>query len=511
MKTYRYIIIIAALLTSVCTQAKKKKIFFDSKSNIVGVTGAYKELTAEGFTAHFFENPVDLPTVNDGEKKFDKDKWLAAFKANRTGKAILNYLFQYNGQSLSEEMLRERAWENVQLQDEERAEAAAIDKESILRDDYLPILKNNFIYLQRDCYGKTYWIIFKVVIDEKTLDMVFNSWNDMMAYEQINVDVKYVASGKFRTKNATSDDTNNRHLRSISKKVPEFTIRGQITGRSPFLTNVGRHNGIKTKDRMYIYRQAAKKDGTMYSHKVATVRVGKTEREQSYLYTIAGGQASYKKGDVAVLRQDKNYGLSFDATYFEHTYGFSFTYDKRLSFNRYGVSTYLLAQLGASAYEHINDRVYAITTDEKDTQLYYPPVVGNFGLGVGVGYTFAHRIEVVPYAMAQLDYLLMDSKDTDYNKEHAIEVEPLASFGLRIPIGVKFNINIAHPLQLQLGAEYVIDAVNFGKVTDWAAENQDPNSPNIQSDYSYMKRDFFKPFNYNRYGLNLYAGIRLNL
>lgn len=203
--------------------------------------------------------------------------------------------------------------------------------------------------------------------------------------------------------------------------------------------------------------------------------------------------------------------MSFDATYFEHTYGFSFTYDKRLSFNRHGVSTYLLAQLGASAYEHINDRVYAITIDEKGTQLYYPPVVGNFGLGVGVGYTFAHRIEVVPYAMAQLDFLMMDSKDTDYNKEHAIEVEPLTSFGLRIPIGVKFNINIAHPLQLQLGAEYVIDAVNFDKVTDWAAENQDPNSPITRSDYSYMKRDFFKPFNYNRYGLNLYAGIRLNL
>ena len=117
--------------------------------------------------------------------------------------------------------------------------------------------------------------------------------------------------------------------------------------------------------------------------------------------------------------------------------------------------------------------------------------------------------------MAQLDLLVMDSKDTDYNKEHAIEVEPLTSFGLRIPIGVKFNINIAHPLQLQLGAEYVIDAVNFSKVTDWAAENQDPNSPNYvyttPSDYSYMERDFLKPFNYKRYGLNLYAGIRLNL
>lgn len=507
----KYIILLLSLFISICTQAQKKKIFFDSKSNIVGVTGAYKELTAEGFTAHFFENPVDLPTVNDGEKKFDKDKWLAAFKANRTGKAILNYLFQYNGQSLSEEMLRERAWENVQLQDEERAEAAAIDKESILRDDYLPILKNNFIYLQRDCYGKTYWIIFKVVIDEKTLDMVFNSWNDMMAYEQINVDVKYVASGKFRTKNATSEDTNNRHLRSISKKVPEFTIRGQITGRNPFLTNVGRHQGIKPKDRMYIYRQAAKKDGTMYSHKVATVRVGKTEREQSYLYTIAGGQASYKKGDVAVLRQDKNYSLSFDATNFEHTYGFSFTYDKRLSFNRYGFSTYLLAQLGASAYEHITDRVYAITTNEKGTQLYNPPVVVNLGLGFGAGYTFAHLIEVVPYAMAQLDLLVMDSKDTDYNKEHAIDVKPLTSFGLRIPIGVKLNINIAHPLQLQLGAEYVINAVNFGKVFDWAAKDKDLNSPNTQSDYSYMKRDFFTPFNYKRHGFNLYAGIRLNL
>lgn len=515
------IIICISLMVCVCANTfgeKKKRLFYDSKSNIVGVSGDYETISAEGFTTHFFENKVMLPTIaNETEGgAYNKKTLLEAFELENTGKRILDYLFQYDNGTLSEDMLKERAWQNVQKADEERAEIGIVDKETILREDYLPILKNNFIYLQRKdpISQKVYWILFKVVITEETLDMVYSSWNNIQAYNQIKVPIKYITQGKFKDK-PYNESIRNRHIRSISKKVPEFAIRGQVTSRAPFLAAAGSNNGVRMKDRMYIYSQHADKNGDMYSRKIATARVGKTEDNQSYLYTISGGQASYKRGDIAVLRTDRNFGLSLTGNYMDHSYGLNISTDWRLSFNRHGWSTYLMMQLGAGVYDSFGKRVYAINTEDYGMHLYEAPIILNGGLGFGAGWTFAHMAEIAPYFMGKVEYMNMSIKKTELEEAMQIETSGLGSLGLSIPIGMKFNVNIWYPLQLTLGAEYVIN-LNIGrtldKLNEWAAEED--KSDNIiiterPSDYHYIKRDFMEPNNYKRSGLNVFAGFRL--
>ena len=64
-------------------------------------------------------------------------------------------------------------------------------------------------------------------------------------------------------------------------------------------------------------------------------------------------------------------------------------------------------------------------------------------------------------------------------------------------IGAKFNVNIVYPLQLTLGAEYILN-FNLNKIKD---------NDNTKSN---AERFFFDPTGYKRNGLNIYAGLRFN-
>ena len=66
-----------------------------------------------------------------------------------------------------------------------------------------------------------------------------------------------------------------------------------------------------------------------------------------------------------------------------------------------------------------------------------------------------------------------------------------------VPIGAKFNVNIVYPLQLTLGAEYILN-FNLNKIKD---------NDNTKSN---AERFFFDPTGYKRNGLNIYAGLRFN-
>lgn len=486
------------LLALVCANVsakKKQRVFYDSKSNLIGISGNFSDLAQNGFTVKFLENEVELPAV-DGVGKYDHKAVVKLMNDNNVGKKVLDFLFQYDGKALSEEKMKERAAQNVQSMDEERAEIGVIDKETILREDYLPLLENNFIYLQRQKSPGSrtyYWIVLKVDISKETLDEVYNCWSDMNLYNQIKVSVKYVASGKTKM----SQKMRNRFLRDVSRKVPEFAVRGQVVSRNPFLTNIGTDNGIKRKDRVRIYRQAMK-DSVMYSKRVSTTRVSKIEKEEANLYTFAGGRASFKKGDVAVLDQDKNFAISFMPWYQSHSFGLDFTGEKRLGLTTHGLSTYFMFQVGAGLYEHFKDRLYAFDGPEA----HYAPIIVNGGLGVGVGYHFLHALEIEPYVMAQYEALLFDSEDVgvrssyaNAGEEESLVSDMLITSSVRVPLGLKLNINLWYPVQLTLGAEYDLNI---------KLDNKEGGS------YYRASKYFLDPLGYKRDGLKLYAGFRFN-
>ena len=67
---------------------------------------------------------------------------------------------------------------NVLLADDERAAYGVIEKENILKEDYLPILENNYIFsqihknIQWQEKDKEFWVVYKVDINKDILDMV---------------------------------------------------------------------------------------------------------------------------------------------------------------------------------------------------------------------------------------------------------------------------------------------------------------------------------------------------
>ena len=477
--------------------------FNDSKCLKIGVSGDVYKLEDGDFYGKFFRNNVQLPPLSTtmcAKGKFNKKAILEAFQREHIGKKILDILFQYDGHHLSEDLLKERAWKHVQLVDEERANIGIIDKETILREDYLPILQNNYIFLaEEENIGKNFWqvlgetaalmdgdtitasmyedrykinwIVFKVQIDEGTLNQVFNCWDNMKLYNQIDVPIVYVASGSIKKSNNKLHSVRNALLRSVSKKVEAFAIYGQVIDNHPLKINVGSEKNVIKGDQFYIYRQHLNKQGRVSSKKVGSARAGIVDMKDSRLF-LSSGTVSYKTGDIAVLHEDNGVGHSLTYNWLNMEYdtkyqGLTYTFDKRLGFNRHGFSTYCLASVGLLSEMGMLPNQKLFDSDA--------PLFLDLGLGLGLGKVFLSRIEIVPYI--QLHYMIGLDPDGEYDDYDF-------SQAFKLPIGVRFNVNLFHPLQLTMGAEYNILATKDGET--WGE-----SSGEIES------------------GIGLFAGLRL--
>ena len=162
------------------------------------------------------------------------------------------------------------------------------------------------------------------------------------------------------------------------------------------------------------------------------------------------------------------------------------------------MSQYIILKLGAGVYENFDKRIYLTDIGNIVRSPYYM----NAGLGYGLGFEFAHCLEIEPYLMAQWESLNFTRKsgsgtDNIYHDSYDNEETEIWTKAVRLPVGVKLNLNIFYPLQLTVGGEYIFN-FDVDKVKD------DDNTK------SHPERFFFGPTGYKRSGLNLYAGFRLN-
>ena len=65
---------------------------------------------------------------------------------------------------------------------------------------------------------------------------------------------------------------------------------------------------------------------------------------------------------------------------------------------------------------------------------------------------------------------------------------------LRLPVGVKLNVNLFYPVQLQLGATYDVVAFKLNSSESFG--------------YKDAENGFLKPNGYSRSGLNFFVGFR---
>lgn len=494
MSKLKYIFFVVLLCLVSANTSAKKRVFYDSKSNLSGIAGDYMSLSRENKFFPIVVN-IDIPRLSDPKEleKFLND--------NNYGKAMLDYLFLYHDGKLSDEGLKQLAMHNILLADREKAQVGLIGAENILKEDYLPILKNCFVFVtvpkKKGGSKMNRWMVFKAQIDEETLNEVYNCWNDSARYNQIKVPMKFVESGKCKFEFAESN-VNAKTRRRISRKVPELAIRGQVINRSPFMTNIGTNNGLSNSTNVAIYR-AKEKHGKMYSTRVSTTKVCALTDSTACLYTFAGGQASYKKGDVAVYEPCRNTSLAVTGNYMDHSYGINLTFDRRLKLSKSGMSQYFMMMAGVGGYEKMNKRLYATNNGA----VVYSPTLFDLGLGYGVGFEIAHSLELQPYIMGQAECAYFKNKMKSVNDEKTGNLDDdnrkydkdATSFSVRMPVGLRLNVNIVYPLQLVLGAEYI---VNFKISKDDKETINDP------------QKFFFDPTGYKRDGLNLYGGLRFN-
>lgn len=458
-----------------------QKRYYNPKNTYVGISGDVQTIMTSTLEHKIFHNDVKI----DEPISWHGETMARELTSAGVGKKILDYLFQYNGKRLSEEMLRERAFQNAQLFDKELAEVGVIDKTTILKDDILPVLENNYIIIS----SLEKWHVFKVEINKEIWDQVYNCWEDMEQYNKIRVPITFVASIKHK-----SSPTKN--LRKISKKVPAFAIRGQIADHHPLCVGAGRNDGVQKFDRMFIYRTSTDKHGNPISKKISTVRVGKIAADSAWVYTVAGGFASQKRGDVAVLMPDRKNGHSFTANTQGGAYGFSYTYDRIVGNNPYGFASYFLTSLGVS--------IYPETWEKKafsyDNTLLYPPTILDFSLGYAFGWTWFHCLEIAPFFSVQYEGLSFNEHKTKelekYERNKGIDDKIYWAHSIRLPVGVKANLNLFYPVQLTVGATYDILALKV-------------NGQKLNIDYERAEKYFLEPMGYKRSGLNIFAGLRI--
>lgn len=504
--------LILFLVFAACNSVSHAKYFFDYKCQIVGISSNNPDITV-GFKDKFFDNNIDFSSymVVESKNRLDAYATLKKLQNANAGKMVLDYLLCYNGKSISDSLISERAYINRSLYDEEVAsmDMKAANKESLkelLRENHIDVLKNNYIYLESRYISKVYWAVYHVDIDEEVYQNVLATTTNMQNYNRIKVNISLVAQGKSKD----SDNMRNRLLRDISKKVAPFAIRGQVTREGGLGAYVGYKSGVWRDDRMYIYRQKGEGDEAR-SVKVATVRVTKADADDCKLYTIAGGFANSKKGDVAVLREDTRNNLSFYGMLDPEAYTFNFMYDHASHHTSAGTASHFLFQLGGGAFKNFDKYNYAIPLNVYDfnTYVFKAPVIAQIGIGYGYSWTLLHRLNIMPYVLLQSENLFMARMSTDSDvkvlkkdsKGNYSETTPGPLWGtsVKTPVGVKVSLNLAYPVQIFAGAEY--NFYNFGI----------KNSKDDATSYETINKHYLEPSGYKRTGLNLYAGLRFCL
>lgn len=513
MKHTKYILFALMVLTSVTAGAKKKtKVFYDSKSNIVGITGSYDELSRGGINAKFFNNKIDFkyPDVTD------PGVYSIRLRLNQMdiGKKVLDFLLQRNSGKLSYDLLRQRALQNAQLADEEIADASFLDTETLLSDDIMPILKNNYIYLTYEVHPRagttertkwgmmTYsgretfllWFLYKVNITDNVIHQVESAWNDLAAYDRIPVSVSFVASGK-RLVKATDNKNLNKVMRELSQEVPVLAVRGQaLKGRR---AAVGINQGLRKKDRLDVYRQIMANDSSVVSEKIGSVRAAGLKGNTTGYVPISGKTPSYKQGDMLVWSRDHRTALSVLGRVEDKSKGVGVHFDRMLTLNRVGISTHLLLDGSVSFYEKFGTRLYKVPGY---SDYVCSPYYIDLGLGCGVGFNYNH-FQLMGYGMCQLESIYMGGVNIRAEGKTAVTSgndDAISTYLYRLPLGVKANININYPLQLTVGAEYhlLLKGAKQSETSDKAWS------------YDYFKKTVLKPMGYNREGLSFYAGLR---
>lgn len=426
----------------------------------------------------------------------------ARLNEQNIGKRVLDILFQRDSEGLHMDRLYNQALQNTTIEEIEVAmqDASSETRNILKRDISRQILKNNYIIIFQEItknkFGRTklqkYWHVFHVNINDKIIDQAFLNWKDPGKYDLIQVPVKFVATGKIPSKFYGEEEL----IFDIAKKVPAFAIRGPVYSRRPFLTRTTSKQGVKKKDRFFVYRFKENKKGDIYSKKVSTARVTDVNGESTKLFTISGRYASTKRGDIAVLkdRHITSFSIAGQGSFGKDPrYGGRIQLEVLCDFSKTGIAQYFLADIVYNRYQKEPEEVWW----NKEGMVQPTLQNSSFSMGYGLGFNFLGRFELMPYILAGYQMSFMTQLNDGFIWNHdaeqweTIEVSrkgdgSTLGHSFITHIGGRLSMNIWYPVQLIVGADYNL---------------------------TLGIRDGFKPatrqHKLNR--LNIYAGLRFHL
>lgn len=455
----KYLIaIISCVAISFGTQAKKENFFLDEKSQVIGIAtvGSYND---GDLYEKFVKSPIDgrlkMPLAPKDTIFPSESEMTSYLKSVNAGRIVIDDLLRFDGQKFDESELRRRAELNNIRSDHERASIDILGAQNVLRDDVNPIITNNYLFV-RLLYRKPYYdkngeqkervgirdYIYKVVVDQNIIESIYEAWDDPVAYKKIQIPLQYIETPK------SDDKTLGSITSALESTNTDFKNFGQLVKRSSF--DLGDRAGVKRGDNVTIYRQMQDRNGNFYSKRIARGKVNGFDEGGKYahFFRVSGNAGNYKNGDLATVSHSSNFNFGGQVEFGEKTWSAGIVGDYAFGFTKSGLYSHMLLKLGYCQTMHPGRRF------EYNYGTYKSPSFIDFGLGYGIGKTLIGFFDIMPYVMAEYEMAEMRDANATYSADKEDDVKKLKGHFIRVPIGVRLNINIAYPCRLMLEVGY---------------------------------------------------------
>lgn len=448
---------VTGIAMSLAVHAKKENFFLDEKSQVIGIATVGDYVQGDLYEK-FVASPIDRRlkmTLAPRDTIFPSEYEMTSYlKGINAGRIVIDDLLLFDGKSFDETELRRRTELNNIRSDHERASLDILGAENVLRDDVNPIITNNYLFVRLQ-YQKPYIndkgerkertvyrdYIYKVLVDKNIIEEIYEAWDNPEAYKQINIPLQYIETPK------SEDSTLGSITSALEKDNTDFKNYGQLIRRSSF--DLGDRAGVKKGDNVTIYRQMEDRNGNLYSKRIARGKVNGFDENGRYahFFRVSGNAGSWKNGDLATVSHSSNFNFGGQVELGEKTWYAGIIGDYAFGFTRSGLYSHFLINLGYCQTLRPGRRF------DYGYETYKSPTFFNMGLGYGIGKTFLGFFDVMPYVKVQYDLAEMRDANADSDEEEE-KVDKLKGHFVRVPIGLRLNINIAYPCRLMLEAGY---------------------------------------------------------